>query len=129
MYSICHCPCLRSKCFTNETTDDNVQLQIIKALLTAVTSSVCDIHEGTLLKVAWLPFRVPVRWIDGLRWQAVRTCYNIYLTSKSLVNQSTAKATLTQMISVIFRRMEDVSVRHGRQRGPNSVALTEACTG
>ncbi|EDQ86494.1 uncharacterized protein MONBRDRAFT_33770 [Monosiga brevicollis MX1] len=78
------------KCFVGEATDESVQLQIIKALLTAVTSNVCDIHEGTLLR-------------------AVRTCYNIYLTSRSAVNQTTAKATLTQMINVIFRRMEDVS--------------------
>lgn len=43
--------------------------------------------------------------------QAVRTVYNIYLTSRSVVNQTTANATLTQMISVIFQRMESVAVR------------------
>jgi hypothetical protein len=32
-------------------TDEGVQLQIIKALLTAVTSSMCAVHENTLLKV------------------------------------------------------------------------------
>jgi len=55
--------------------------------LTAVTSPACEVHEGTLL-------------------QSVRTCYNIYLASKNLINQTTAKATLTQMISVIFVKME-----------------------
>lgn len=34
--------------------DDGVQLQVIKALLTAVTSNTCDVHEGTLLKVRTL---------------------------------------------------------------------------
>ncbi|XP_065669547.1 brefeldin A-inhibited guanine nucleotide-exchange protein 1 isoform X2 [Hydra vulgaris] len=74
-------------CFNGTSTDEGIQLQIIKALLTAVTSVSCEVHEGTLL-------------------QSVRTCYNIYLASKNLINQTTAKATLTQMISVIFQRME-----------------------
>ena len=43
---------------------------------------------------------------------AVRTCYNIYLASKNLINQTTAKATLTQMLSVIFARMENQAVSH-----------------
>ncbi|XP_071807234.1 brefeldin A-inhibited guanine nucleotide-exchange protein 1-like isoform X1 [Asterias amurensis] len=74
-------------CFIGTQTDEGVQLQIIKALLTAVTSPTCEVHEGTLLQV-------------------LRTCYNIYLASKNLVNQTTAKATLTQMLNVIFNRME-----------------------
>lgn len=44
-------------------------------------------HEATILK-------------------AVKTCYNIYLASRNLVNQTTARATLTQMLNVIFTRME-----------------------
>uniref|UniRef100_A0A8C5HSL4 SEC7 domain-containing protein n=1 Tax=Gouania willdenowi TaxID=441366 RepID=A0A8C5HSL4_GOUWI len=78
-------------CFQGPQTDEGVQLQIIKALLTAVTSSHIEIHEGTVL-------------------QAVRTCYNIYLASKNLINQTTAKATLTQMLNVIFARMENQAV-------------------
>lgn len=64
-----------------------------QALLTAVTSQNIEIHEGTVL-------------------QAVRTCYNIYLASKNLINQTTAKATLTQMLNVIFARMENQAVSH-----------------
>nr|XP_009862113.1 brefeldin A-inhibited guanine nucleotide-exchange protein 1 isoform X1 [Ciona intestinalis] len=75
------------QCFNGIQTDEHVQLQIIKVLLTAVTSNNCEIHEGTLL-------------------QAVRTCYNIYLASRNMVNQTTARATLTQMLNVIFSRME-----------------------
>uniref|UniRef100_A0A8D1SXT4 ARF guanine nucleotide exchange factor 2 n=1 Tax=Sus scrofa TaxID=9823 RepID=A0A8D1SXT4_PIG len=75
-------------CFQGPQTDEGVQLQIIKALLTAVTSPHIEIHEGTVL-------------------QTVRTCYNIYLASKNLINQTTAKATLTQMLNVIFTRMEN----------------------
>ena len=64
---------------------------VLQALLTAVTSQHIEIHEGTVL-------------------QAVRTCYNIYLASKNLINQTTAKATLTQMLNVIFARMENQAV-------------------
>lgn len=74
-------------CFTGPQTDEGVQLQIIKALLTVVTSQHVEVHEGTVL-------------------QAVRTCYDIYLSSKNLINQTTAQATLTQMLNVIFTRME-----------------------
>uniref|UniRef100_A0A1A9W040 SEC7 domain-containing protein n=1 Tax=Glossina brevipalpis TaxID=37001 RepID=A0A1A9W040_9MUSC len=75
-------------CFNGPQTDECVQLQIIKALLTVVTSQHVEIHEGTVL-------------------QAVRTCYDIYLSSRNLVNQTTACATLTQMLDVIFSRMEN----------------------
>ncbi|XP_059351895.1 brefeldin A-inhibited guanine nucleotide-exchange protein 2-like isoform X2 [Daphnia carinata] len=78
-------------CFTGTPTEESVQLQIIKALLTVVTSQHVEIHEGTLLL-------------------AVRTCYNIYLASKNLINQTTAKATLTQMLNVIFMRMENQAI-------------------
>lgn len=69
---------------------------LFKALLTAVTSQHIEIHEGTVL-------------------QAVRTCYNIYLASKNLINQTTAKATLTQMLNVIFARMENQAVSMKRR--------------
>ena len=56
-----------------------------------ITANSVEVHEGTVL-------------------QAVRTCYNIYLASKNLINQTTAKATLTQMLNVIFSRMENQAV-------------------
>ena len=37
---------------------------------------------------------------------AIRCCYNINLFTKSNVNSATAKATLTQMLSVCFTQME-----------------------
>ena len=74
--------------FAGPATDEQAQLQIIKALLTIISSSTCEVHEGALLL-------------------AVRTCFNIYLASKNKVNQATAKATLTQMMSIVFQRMEN----------------------
>lgn len=64
---------------------------LVQALLTTVTSPHIEIHEGTVLLT-------------------VRTCYNIYLASRNLINQTTAKATLTQMLNVIFTRMENQAV-------------------
>ncbi|KAH0540473.1 hypothetical protein KQX54_017657 [Cotesia glomerata] len=74
-------------CFMGPQTDEGVQLQIIKALLTVMTSQHVEVHEGTVLLT-------------------IRTVYNVYLASRNLVNQTTARATLTQMINVIFARME-----------------------
>ncbi|XP_066147847.1 brefeldin A-inhibited guanine nucleotide-exchange protein 1 isoform X2 [Euwallacea fornicatus] len=84
-------------CFTGPQTDEGVQLQIIKALLTVVTSQHVEVHEGTVLL-------------------AVRTCYNIFLASKNLVNQTTARATLTQMLNVIFTRMELEAEMHSDEK-------------
>lgn len=65
--------------------EDHVQLQIITTLLTAITS--CDVH-GKILHLA------------------IKTCFNIHLVSKSVINQQTAKAALTQMLNIIFHKME-----------------------
>ena len=75
-------------CFSGPQTDEGVQLQILKALLTILTSQHVEVHESSLLS-------------------SVRTCYNIYLASKNMINQTTAKATLNQMLSAIFSRMEN----------------------
>ncbi|KAK0090517.1 hypothetical protein PV325_012571 [Microctonus aethiopoides] len=74
-------------CFMGPQTDEGVQLQIIKALLTVMTSQHVEVHERNVLLT-------------------IRTVYNVYLASRNLVNQTTARATLTQMINVIFARME-----------------------
>ncbi|KAJ1565919.1 Brefeldin A-inhibited guanine nucleotide-exchange protein 1, partial [Nowakowskiella sp. JEL0078] len=73
--------------FVGSTTEDAVQLQILKVLLTAVTSTACEIHEISLLKV-------------------IKTCFNIHLYSKNSTNAATAKASLTQMVNLVFSRME-----------------------
>lgn len=67
--------------FYGPNTDEGVQLQILKAILAVVLAPTCEVHRGTLLL-------------------AVRTCFNIYLASRSPINQSTAKASLTQVIKI-----------------------------
>lgn len=74
-------------CYHGPATSDGVQLQIIKALLTLVTSPSCQVHESSLLL-------------------AIQTCIEIYLSSKNVTNQNTAKATLTQMFNNSFQKME-----------------------
>ncbi|KAJ3411239.1 Brefeldin A-inhibited guanine nucleotide-exchange protein 2 [Chytridiales sp. JEL 0842] len=76
--------------FTGASTDDFVQLQVLKVLLSAVTSTSCKVHHLSLLKV-------------------LQTCFNIYVHSRSGVNQVTAKASLTQMVNLVFARMERYS--------------------
>ncbi|KAG7171828.1 Brefeldin A-inhibited guanine nucleotide-exchange protein 1-like [Homarus americanus] len=78
-------------CFNGPSTDKDVEIQIIKALLTVITSQYVSVHEGTVLV-------------------AVRTCYNIFLASRDMNNQVTAKAALTQMINIIFTRMENQAI-------------------
>ena len=43
-----------------------------------------------------------------LFFQALRTCYSIYLLSKNLVNQTAAKASVTQMVNIVFHRLESL---------------------
>lgn len=40
-------------CFSGPQTDDGVELQIIKALLTVVTSQYIEVHEGNVLQVLY----------------------------------------------------------------------------
>ncbi|KAL6732792.1 hypothetical protein Aduo_003513 [Ancylostoma duodenale] len=75
--------------FMGQGTDEAVLLQIIKAILAVVLTNNCEVHEGSLLL-------------------AVRTCFTIFLATKSPINQSTAKGTLTQVINAVFANMERV---------------------
>lgn len=65
---------------------DQVQLQIIKALLTAVTN--CNV-TGTSLRLT------------------IKTCFNISISTKNPDNVRTSKTALTQMLNKVFQRMEN----------------------
>ncbi|KAK4266036.1 hypothetical protein QN277_027011 [Acacia crassicarpa] len=80
---------------------DSTILQVLKVLLTAVASAKFRVHGEPLLGV-------------------IRVCYNIALNSKSPINQATAKAMLTQMISIVFRRMETDLVESSSVSGVHS---------
>ncbi|KAJ6955221.1 brefeldin A-inhibited guanine nucleotide-exchange protein 2-like [Populus alba x Populus x berolinensis] len=78
---------IESVCKCYDLGDDGVELLVLKTLLSAVTSISLRIHGDCLLQI-------------------VRTCYDIYLGSKNVINQTTAKASLIQMLVIVFRRME-----------------------
>jgi hypothetical protein len=91
-------------CSCDEIPDEGVEVLVLRGLLTATTSLTFTLHGQALLL-------------------AVRTCYNIHLMSRSEVNQTTAKATLTQMLNVVFQRMEAGSVKIAVSAGSCSASL------
>lgn len=66
--------------------------QVIGVLLSAVTSQNCEVHEASLLL-------------------AVRSCFHIHLITKNSINKTTAKAALTQILSIVFFKMESFDAR------------------
>ncbi|XP_024541573.1 brefeldin A-inhibited guanine nucleotide-exchange protein 2 [Selaginella moellendorffii] len=78
---------LDAVCKCHDLGEEIIELAILKTLLTAVVSTSLSIHGDHLLR-------------------AISTCYNIFLGSKVAANQTSAKATLTQILRVIFTRME-----------------------
>eukprot|EP00462_Mataza_sp_D1_P023775 CAMPEP_0175130550 /NCGR_PEP_ID=MMETSP0087-20121206/6066_1 /TAXON_ID=136419 /ORGANISM="Unknown Unknown, Strain D1" /LENGTH=1929 /DNA_ID=CAMNT_0016412775 /DNA_START=93 /DNA_END=5878 /DNA_ORIENTATION=- len=72
--------------------DDQVQHMVIKALLTAVTSVSFQVHGAALL-------------------QSVQSCFQIFLMSRNPNNRTSAKGTLTQMLNIVFQRMEHFSAQ------------------
>ncbi|KAJ9168124.1 hypothetical protein P3X46_019686 [Hevea brasiliensis] len=93
-------------CVDNSSPDSTI-LQVLKVLLTAVASAKFRVHGEPLLGV-------------------IRICYNIALHSKSPINQATARAMLTQMISIVFRRMETDPQQTQVSTSPSSVGNVEA---
>jgi len=77
-----------TKC--SESSADNVQIAMSKALLAMTISSKCGIHEAEMLTV-------------------VRSVFHVYLVSKSENSKSIAKATLIDMLRSIFSRLETYS--------------------
>ncbi|CAB1335935.1 unnamed protein product, partial [Coregonus sp. 'balchen'] len=72
-----------------------------KRLIDRLVETICNCFQGPQTDEG-----VQLQIIKGTVLLTVRTCYNIYLASRNLINQTTAKATLTQMLNVIFTRME-----------------------
>ena len=71
----------------HELENENMELAVLKTMLSAVTSVSLQIHGDCLLQI-------------------VRTCYNIFLGSKNALNHAIAKSSLIQMMIIVFHRME-----------------------
>jgi brefeldin A-inhibited guanine nucleotide-exchange protein len=79
-------------CFRGVQTEEKVELQIIKICLTIITSQTIEIHQRSVIQI-------------------VKTCFNIYLTSRSKINEATAQGCLSQILHGIFSKMEQKTVR------------------
>ena len=90
--------------------DDNVQLQVIKVLLVVVTSEYCNVHEGGLLL-------------------AIRACFHVNLITRNQANKTTAKAALTQILSVVNQRMEvhDERIKTQSKDAPQTTNVDGEC--
>mmetsp|Transcript_37723 Transcript_37723/g.69804 ORF Transcript_37723/g.69804 Transcript_37723/m.69804 type:complete len:1802 (-) Transcript_37723:138-5543(-) len=87
---------IENVCQCAEQTDDQVQLQMIRALLTAVQSQTCEVHGNSLMLV-------------------VRTCFQIHRESKNTMNQRTAQKSLEQMLNMVTQRMENSAADMSRR--------------
>ena len=56
-----------------------------------MTSQTIEIHQRSVLMI-------------------IKTCFNIYLTSRSKINEATAQGCLSQMLNGIFSKMEQKMV-------------------
>ena len=72
-------------CFDDQL-DERVSVQIVKALLACVLSVSIRVHQSSLLR-------------------SVRTVYNVFLMSRTPVNQGIAQGALNQMVGAVFSRM------------------------
>ncbi|GKC79483.1 brefeldin A-inhibited guanine nucleotide-exchange protein 2-like protein [Tanacetum coccineum] len=78
---------IKAVCKCYELNYEGVELLVLKMILSVVTSIQLRIHSDSLLDF-------------------VRSCYDVYLGSRNVVNQTTVKASLVQMLVIVFRRME-----------------------
>ena len=74
-----------SQCVEDGTPD--VHLQIIKSLVTMISTMTCKVHDSSLL-------------------DAFRACYKIHLSTTNQTNQSVSKVALHQMMTTVFQKME-----------------------
>lgn len=86
-----------------------VRFQMIRCLLTAVTSVQCgDLHGQSLTA-------------------AIRAVFEIFGTDRDPQNQRTAQAALTQMVNVVMRKLEHATPKKAEERSniPTPAPLTE----
>lgn len=75
--------------FDGEGTDERIEIQVTRALMAGVLNEQLPAHGSTLLR-------------------AIRQIYNIFILSLSPVNQGIAQASLTQIVNVVFDKVEKI---------------------
>ena len=89
--------------------DRDVQLQAVKCILTALTSTTCSVHGQTLVTASY-------------------ACWNIYLQASDDTIRNTAKAALTQTFSLVFQRMESFGSQLKQMQQSAALQPTPAAT-
>ena len=89
--------------------DRDVQLQAVKCILTALTSTTCSVHGQTLVSASY-------------------ACWNIYLQASDDTIRNTAKAALTQTFSLVFQRMESFGKQLKQMQQSAAMQPTTAAT-
>jgi brefeldin A-inhibited guanine nucleotide-exchange protein len=97
--------------FDGEGTDARIEVQVVRALLSAVLNEQFPPHGSTLLR-------------------AVRQIYNIFILSLSPSNQGIAQASLTQVVNVVFDKVEKIPQLKfsNSSRIPSSSAIRKSTT-
>jgi hypothetical protein len=85
---------VESICGCVEDGDSETHLQVIKTLVTVISTFSCHAHDNTLL--------------DGFR-----ACYRIHLQTSNTTNQTVSKVALHQMMSILFQKMEAFAGNRG----------------
>lgn len=96
------CSCLEVK-------DEEVYLRMVQTLLTAATRTKSGLHQGTLLA-------------------AVRTIYNIFLNARMPGTRTTARVSLTQILNLVFSRMEAETADRVTSSAPDFAAEKKAAS-
>lgn len=91
-------------CFEGENTDPRVELQVVRGLASCILTDepTSSVHGASLLK-------------------AIRQIYNIFIFSLNSSNQGIAQATLTQIVSTVFDRIDIKGLN--QQRSLSTISL------
>ncbi|KAF6004019.1 ADP-ribosylation factor guanine nucleotide-exchange factor [Cyanidiococcus yangmingshanensis] len=82
---------IETACSCIDTKDEGVYIRLTQVLLASATSTLFGLHQTILLA-------------------AVRTLYNIYLSSKASATQTTARAAIIQVVNVVFGPLRNAPI-------------------
>jgi hypothetical protein len=94
----------------SESSSEQVQSCMAKALLSIMTCPKCGVHEAAML-------------------QAVRSTFHVYLVGKTVAGKEMAKRTLVDMLKSVFNRMEAYDVMNQKKEDEAIPAVGTAGSG
>lgn len=90
--------------FQGEGSSEQIEIQVVRALVAAVLNDSLPAHGSALLK-------------------AIRQIYNIFILSLSPMNQGVAQASLTQIVNVVFDKVEKVTAKGTPLKSVSSIDI------